>query len=407
MTSGSTSEIRDGWRCLLSALVGTALGAPTLPFYTIGIFAPILAGEFGWSLAVIFGGLLLNTVVLLMGGPIVGHLVDRLGARIVAAVSLAGLGVGYAAFALSSASIVQYYATWAFLAVVSLGSTSISFTRAINSTFSVRRGLALGIALSGIGLCALIMKPLAGWLLEWVGWRMTILTIGLMPILVGTPIVLWGMPRRTASSASIMQDHLAPSLTLREAVRTRTFAILVCSFVIIAFANGAPIPHLENILRSTGLAAQQVLALTSVIGVAVIAGRLVGGWILDHVWAPIAGVAVASAAAVGCWLLSQQSLEPREAITAIVLLGFCGGVEGDLLSYLIVRYFGVRSYGAVYGTIFGLFALGAGAGPSLIGYAYDRLGTYSQILTACALLLLLAAALLLSLGRYPAGARAA
>jgi predicted MFS family arabinose efflux permease len=90
-----------------------------------------------------------------------------------------------------------------------------------------------------------------------------------------------------------------------------------------------------------------------------------------------------------------------EAMAAILLLGFAGGVEGDLLSYLIARYLGVRSYGAVYGTIFGLFALGAGAGPALIGYAYDQLGSYSQILVTCALLLVLAATLLLALGRYP------
>jgi predicted MFS family arabinose efflux permease len=61
----------------------------------------------------------------------------------------------------------------------------------------------------------------------------------------------------------------------------------------------------------------------------------------------------------------------------------------------------VRSYGAVYGTIFGLFAIGAGAGPSLLGYAYDRAGTYSQIMQACAVLLLFSALVLLALGRYP------
>lgn len=393
------SEIRREWRCLVAALVGTALGAPTLPFYTIGIFAPILAREFGWSLATIFGGLLLNTVVLLVGGPIVGHVVDRLGARIVAAFSLAGLGLGYAAFALSTESVLQYYLTWAFLAIAGLGSTSIAFTRALNSTFVVRRGLALGIALSGIGLCALTMKSLAGWLLDIAGWRMTMATIGLMPVVIGAPFVLWGLPddtdRRRPLEASL------PSLTLGQAIRTRTFAMLVGSFVLISFANGAPLPHLENILRSARLDAAQILTLTSSIGVAVIAGRLVGGWLLDRVWAPLAGVAVSFAAAVGCWLLSQPTLEPSHAIVAILLLGFCGGVEGDLLSYLIARYFGVRSYGAVYGTIFGLFALGAGAGPSLIGYAYDRLGSYSQILMTCAVLLLVAAALLLCLGRYP------
>src|SRR5687768_6587171 len=91
----SLSEISAGWRLLLPAMLGTGLGLPTLPFYTIGIFAPLLSVEFGWSFASIFGGLIITTLVILFGGPIIGHWVDRRGARVVAAVSLAGLGLGY------------------------------------------------------------------------------------------------------------------------------------------------------------------------------------------------------------------------------------------------------------------------------------------------------------------------
>lgn len=399
----ASAEIRSERRLLSSALLGTGLGLPTLPFYTVGIFAPILAHEFGWSFASIFGGLIVPTVVLLVGGPLVGHLVDRHGARVIAAVSLAGLGLGYMTLAFSTGSIIQYYASWTALSVAGIGATPISFTRAINGVFVERRGLALGIALSGIGLFALIVKPLAGWLVDITDWRMAIVAIGLLPLLIGAPIVLWGLdPSCDAKRAPARS--LAPQstgLTLKEAVRTRAFAILVCAFVVISFANGAPIPHLENILRSVRIDPHDALALTSLVGVAVIAGRVMGGWLLDRIWAPIVGVAVLSGAVVGCGILSQPTVSESEAMTAILLLGFAGGVEGDLLAYLIARYMGVRSYGAVYGTIFGLFALGAGAGPSLIGFAYDRLGSYSQILLACALLLVLAAALLLSLGRYP------
>jgi cyanate permease len=100
-------------------------------------------------------------------------------------------------------------------------------------------------------------------------------------------------------------------------------------------------------------------------------------------------------------MLSHATLDAPTARLAILLLGFAGGVEVDLLPYLTARYIGVRSYGAIYGTLFGLFALGAGIGPTLIGWSFDRFNSYSQILTVCAGLLLLAALLLLCLGRYP------
>jgi predicted MFS family arabinose efflux permease len=401
MRSGAGSELRAGWRLIVAALLGTAFGLPTLPFYTVGIFAPIFASQFGWSFAAIFGGLIVSTLVLLLGGAWIGSVIDRRGARTVAAASLAGLGLGYMTLALLDGSIAQYYVSWLILSVAGIGATSISFTAVINGAFSEIRGLALGLALSGIGLFALIVKPLAGWIIEVAGWRACIVAIGCLPVLA-MPVVLWAIPARSAAPA----ERGAADGGLKKAVRTRAFGLLVCAFVAISFANGAPIPHLENILRAAHIDSQVIPNLTSSVGAAIILGRVAGGWLLDRLWAPIIGVVVLCAAALGLVLLSQASVDASTARIAILLLGFAGGVEVDLLPYLTARYLGVRSYAAVYGLLFGLFALGAGVGPSLIGWAFDRFASYSQILTVCAGLLALASILLLCLGRYPQDARA-
>jgi predicted MFS family arabinose efflux permease len=401
MRSGAGSELRAGWRLIVAALLGTAFGLPTLPFYTVGIFAPIFASQFGWSFAAIFGGLIVSTLVLLLGGAWIGSVIDRRGARTVAAASLAGLGLGYMTLALLDWSIAQYYVSWLILSVAGIGATSISFTAVINGAFSEIRGFALGLALSGIGLFALIVKPLAGWIIEVAGWRACIVAIGCLPVLA-MPVVLWAVPARPTGPA----ERGATDSGLKNAVRTRAFGLLVCAFVAISFANGAPIPHLENILRAAHIDSQAIPNLTSSIGAAIILGRVVGGWLLDRLWAPIIGVVVLCAAALGLVLLSQAGVDASTARIAILLLGFAGGVEVDLLPYLTARYLGVRSYAAVYGLLFGLFALGAGVGPSLIGWAFDRFASYSQILTVCAGLLALAAILLLCLGRYPQDARA-
>jgi predicted MFS family arabinose efflux permease len=402
MGSGAGSELRAGWRLIVAALLGTAFGLPTLPFYTVGIFAPIFASQFGWSFASIFAGLIVSTLVLLLGGAWIGYVIDRRGARTVAAASLAGLGLGYMTLALLDGSLVQYYVSWLILSAAGIGATSISFTAVINGAFSHVRGLALGVALSGIGLFALIVKPLAGWIIEVAGWRASILAIGCLPVLA-MPVVLWAIPARSATSA---EGHAADDGGLKKAVRTRAFKLLVCAFVAISFANGAPIPHLENILRSARIDSQAILTLTSSVGAAIIVGRIAGGWLLDRLWAPVIGVVVLCAAALGLVMLSRANIDASTARIAILLLGFAGGVEVDLLPYLTARYLGVRNYAAVYGALFGLFALGAGVGPSLIGLAFDYFASYSQILTVCAGMLLLAAMLLLCLGRYPEDARA-
>jgi len=108
-----------------------------------------------------------------------------------------------------------------------------------------------------------------------------------------------------------------------------------------------------------------------------------------------------TAAALGCWLLAQASVTHREALAAVMFLSVAAGVEYDLLAYLIARYMGMRSYGTLYSIAFGLFAIGAGAGPSVLGHAFDASATYAQGLLVCGALLIFSALVLLTLGRYP------
>jgi cyanate permease len=70
------------------------------------------------------------------------------------------------------------------------------------------------------------------------------------------------------------------------------------------------------------------------------------------------------------------------------------------MAFLVARYFGLKSYGAIYGALYGFFALGAGIGPVIFGKSFDRTGSYSSVLLLSALLLLAGSASLLALGRY-------
>jgi MFS family permease len=399
---GAVSELGANRRLVFAAMLGTGMGFPTVPFYTVGIFAPILAQEFGWSFASILGGLTLIPMLLLIGGPLVGYLIDRHGPRKVAAISLVTLGLAYTTLAFSTGSIVQYYATWVLLTIAGIGCTPISFTRAINSAFVKQRGIALGITLAGMGLFTMAVKPLGAWLIAAVGWRGAIVLIGLLPIVVGAPVVWWGLKARQIGAAvEGASEAPATGLTLKQALHTRTYWTLIFCFVPLAFAIGAQMPNMENILRSMRMDATDIVMLTSLIGISMIAGRLVGGWLIDRTWAPLTGAIFVFGAAFSCWMLSHSTLDTSTAMLAILLLGFAAGLEVDLMSYLVARYLGMLHYGALYGLLFGLFSIGAAIGPSLLGHAFDVAGSYSSMLRVCALVLAVVAVIMLSLGRYP------
>lgn len=400
------SELRTGWRLVLAALLGVSMGMPALPFYTIGIFAPVFSRELGWSFANIFAGLAIVTGSLVLVGPFVGLLIDRFGTRRVSSISLSCLGVSYITLAASSGSLVQYYLSWAAIAVFGLGATPVAFTRAINSAFVERRGLALGIVLSGTGMFAFVVKPLAQILIDATSWRVALVVIGAMPVLIAMPVVLWGFAGAHAKHAARSASVAAPKasvegLTASEAFRSRPFWLLAIAFIPMSLAVAAPLPNIENILRSLHLSPAQVVQLASMVGIAIVVGRLLGGFLVDRFWAPAVGAVILSMGAVACFILSLQGVSFALAFVAVLLLGLTAGIEFDLMAFVVARYLGIRSYATVYGTLYGVFAVGAGAGPSLFGYVFDQTGSYSEIFQVCALLLIGGGATLLLLGPYP------
>ena len=76
------------------------------------------------------------------------------------------------------------------------------------------------------------------------------------------------------------------------------------------------------------------------------------------------------------------------------------GFERDNIVSLVARYFGMKGYSAIYGSLYGFFALGAGIGPVVFGKVFDKTGSYAPVLGTSAALLMIGAVSLLFLGRY-------
>ena len=93
------------------------------------------------------------------------------------------------------------------------------------------------------------------------------------------------------------------------------------------------------------------------------------------------------------------------AFAGTVLCGMGLGAEGDLLGYFVSRYFGLRSFGTIYGFMIGIFSLGNGVGPFLMGLAYDNTHSYVTAALGFEVLLLICCGLALSLGAYTFPAR--
>lgn len=415
---GSYREFRYGWGVVLSAALGIGLGMSPLPFYTIGVFAGPLSREFGWQQGQIMDALPILTLGALVMSPLAGWIADRFGVRRVTLFSVAAFGLSMMAFALGNGSLRLFYFNWFLVAFLGAGTLPITWTRAVNRWFHDRRGLALGVALVATGFFGANAKLYANWLIAEHGWRMAYVGVGLLPILITLPVA-WLLfrdvddPKVAARVAELRAGGnpdaaLKPGgMTLGKAVRDWRFWLLAYSFVPVSFAVGGPIPNLESIAGAKGFARGDAVVLASLVGYSVIFGRLLGGWLIDKFWAPGVAAVMLSLPALACFVLQQPELTYPVMAGAIVLLGFAAGVEYDLMAFLVSRYFGMANYAAIYGSLYGFFALGAGLGPAWFGREFSRTHSYAHAFGVAAMLFLAGALPLLLLGRYRTFAPAA
>ncbi len=403
------AEFREGWRVVFASAIGIGLGMSPLPFYTIGVFAKPLAAEFGWGIEQIMSGLVVFAIGAIIMSPVIGFITDRIGSRRVVLTARVLFALSMMSFALMDGSIERYLLTWALLAVTGAGTLPITWTRAVNAWFMEKRGLALGIALIGTGLFGVLAKQYAFFLIELLGWRWAYVGVGALPLLIAWKIafLLFREPtdhktverdqKRGRPATAIVQYG---GMNFRQALTDWRFWLLACCFVPISFAIGGPVPNLETMLGNKGFDPQDAVTLASVLGIAVVIGRPLGGYLLDRFWAPAVAALLLSMPAISMLMLSQAEFGFVHAAVAIGMLGIAAGVEYDLMAYLVSRYFGLRHYAVIYGAIYAFFALGVGFAPAVFGAVFERQGSYDAMFRISALLFLAGALPLLLLGQY-------
>jgi MFS family permease len=402
-------EFERGWRPLAASILGNAGGILAITFYTQGLFAGPVSAAFGWTRSDFFLGFTIMQFCGLVTAPLAGSLVDRFGPRIVGIAGLVGHATMYVVLAMTPGSLWAFYLAFAGLAVFAAGSLPITWTTVVNSWFHVHRGLAIGLTMAGIGLAALVGPPLARFFIEAAGWRAAYAAIGLGALAWSLPAVLLWL-RLAPEERSTAHDRTGPQPALwgptrAEAMRDRRFWVLGSALFIITLSVIGLIPNFVPLLLDLGWTPAEAAQAATLLGLAVIVGRLMAGFLADRIWAPAVAALFFSGPALAMAMMASLPITPALAIAAAVLLGLAAGAELDLLAYLSSRYFGTRHYGAVFGGIYAFFTVGSGLAPLLYARVFDTLGSYRPMLAAGAVAIVVAVGLLLRLGAYPQGSQ--
>lgn len=403
------NEFRRGWKPLASAVIGKAFSFGTIPIYVVGVFTVPLGEAFGWSRAEVTFSFTVATFTSASLSPLVGWLCDRFGSRPLVLVGTIGYGLGMAIIATSSDWLLRYYASWSLATMLGVGASAIALTRFVAGWFERKRGMALGIMLMGSGLTAFAAPPFVANLIENFSWRAGYFGLSAAILLIGVPVVVAGLkdaPKTMApagtSGAADDSGGGAPVQRprgFRLAFESRAFWLMSIAFCAATFGLAGLISSFNPILRDVGYGAEQAGALTGLIGLFVMVGRLGVGYLLDRLWAPGLTFVALACGAITCGLLILPALPVWLVILAAFCLGLAAGAEWDALSYLAAREFGLESYGRVYSLLVVGVAVITAISPPIFGYTFDQTGSYRSLLLLSSVLMVLGPALLLFLKR--------
>jgi cyanate permease len=255
--------------------------------------------------------------------------------------------------------------------------------------FPKRLGLVYGIVYCGPGLGALLFPILVSPLLGAYGWRgayfaLALVTIGTIPLIA---LLLKAQAGTSKSNSGGAQWNW-------RLYADRRFMLLAAIFLLASTGIFGTIVHFVPMLTDRGIPPATAAGLAGLIGFAVIAGRLITGFLLDLVETNLlaAGIFLLSA----CGVLMLASGNSDLILPGTLAMGFTIGSEFDLALFLVGRRFPPTHFSALFGGIYLAVSIGGSGGPILAGVMYDAAGNYLPWFVVAAICLLLSSGLCLA-----------
>lgn len=420
------ARIFYGWWNVATGFVGMGSSYAMFTIFAFGVFVKPLADEFGWTRGELSFAITMTNFAVVLASPSLGFIIDRFGVRRVLILSVIMMGLTVASMALLSASIWHFYALYFLIPFLGAGTLPQSYSRVLIAWFERRRGIALGISLSGFGVGAMLVPVVAQLMIDNYGWRMAYAGFGAAVLALALPMVVFvlrespaemglkpdGGPAQAAGAAA-RPGSSAPGgaggngakppdggLSCREAARTRSFWLILVSFMLVGVGITSVIAHLVPLLTDRGVAPADAALYMSSLALGLIAGRVLAGFLMDYFFAPYVAACFLLGLLAGIVILASGTAGVP-VFAAAVLVGMATGSEISEIAYICSRYFGPRAFGLIYGLMFSAFQLGSMAGSPLMGLYHDHAGNYAGALWVVAALVAVGTVLIVLLGPYP------
>ncbi|HXW29919.1 MAG TPA: MFS transporter [Xanthobacteraceae bacterium] len=386
----SRGPIFYGWILVGVSFVTMAIGVNARTAFSL--LFPSILDEFGWDRGVTAGAFSFGFLISALVTPCVGWLTDRRGPRLVIELGVALMGSG-----LLLATLIrqpwQLYLTLG--ALVGGGVNLLAYTGQslyLTNWFVRRRGLALSIAFSGVGVGSVTILPWLQTLIAQFGWRAACWSLGLIVLVVLAPLNL--LLRRRPSDLGLAPDGifdgtegrnvegiagLSTDWTLGRALRTKRFWWLALSYFCALFTWYAVQVHQTKYLTEIGFRPSSAAWALGFVSLVAVPGQIGLGYLSDRIGREWVWTIGNAGFALSCLALLALRSDPSALLLwlMVVAQGTLGYALTSVIGAIPAESFGGRHYGSIFGTVMLAAILGGAAGPWVAGASHDFIGSYA------------------------------
>jgi len=394
-------EFRKYKRFLAAASLGQAAGY-SLVNYVNNLFTPHLIDELGWTrsqIALVYAVTFLNILTL----PLVGRLTDAFGVRRVVTVGVIVAPLVWFGLSVMTGHLWQFFLLGMVQLVVIGGLTGpIAYGRLIAQSFDRARGVAFAIAASAAPVAGVLSVPFLSNIIDTSGWRSGYVALAIGTAIVGL-IALGIIPKHVDAVVSPGAGTAVPGppKRWRQIIRNPAFRLIFTGVVLCNLSFTMQTAHLKVILLDNGVDSSTGSLAISLFASSVIIGRLLCGFALDRFPAYLVTAIALGLPGFGLVVLATGSSTTIVIALAVMLMGLALGAEGDVLAYVVRRYFKLEIFSTVLGLVLSGLALGIASGTLLLSLMLKLTNTYTLFMIVSSIAVFIGSATFLMLRRQP------
>ncbi len=362
-------------------------------FWAFTVFVGPMGDELGWSRTAIYGAMTVRALGNAVIAPLMGPLQDsKNGPRVFAIATALTLAASMILMKWVDDLLVFYLVFGLLGSFANFGSSEMMLSVVLPRWFVRQRGRVLGIGSMGTAMGPLFFPFIATALLVQFGWRDAWVVLGIITLVILTPVSLLvrgrpedmgltpdGDPPPTAgtSGGGMTGVRAAPSpdFTRSQAIVQPAFWLIVFAASMTMLGTGGFHANWLPFFRDEGFSATEGSLAAMAYGICSVSTRVLWGWGAERV--TLRRLMAVQALATAVSVLLFLAIDSRGMLLfAAAANGLALGGVFVMRPMIVASYFGRAHLGALNGIIRPFITGASASSPLIVAWLFDRQGSY-------------------------------